>query len=292
MYKPWEELTISNDFIFSKVMTTAPHLCRRMLEIILGFKIDKIEYPEREKVISEHGLSKGIRLDVYVQASDGSRHFDVEIQTSNHHDLAKRMRYYQSTIDNNALNRGQHYYKLADSYVIFICTFDYFGAGRHKYTFTQRCTEDNNILLGDGSTKIVLNALGTMNDVDDELLAFLNYIAGFKSDNEFVEALDAQVKFTKRSREWRMDFVHYEEELAAREHYAREEGIGIGREEGIGIGREEGIGIGRKEGIGIGREEERQKLVKNFLKAGTPIEFIMAATGWTEEQIKKAVQTD
>ena len=280
----WEDLTISNDFIFSKVMTNAPELCRRLLEIILGFKIETIEYPEREKVVAEHGLSKGIRLDVYVQASDGKQHFDVEIQTSNQHDLGRRMRYYQSTIDNNALNRGQHYYDLADSYVIFICTFDYFGYGRHKYTFKQRCEEDNNIELGDGATKIILNASGTMNDVDGDLLAFLNYIAGQKSRNEFVEALDEKVRYTKMSREWRMDFMRFEERLAEERHYA---GIAA-REEG----REEGIGIGREEGIGIGREEERSSLVRNLIKAGTPINFIMTATGWTEEQINKVAQQD
>ena len=41
-----------------------------------------------------------------------------------------------------------------------------------------------------------------------------------------------------------------------------------------------------------GREEERSTLIRNFLKAGTPINFIMAATGWTQEQINKVAQQD
>ena len=44
--------------------------------------------------------------------------------------------------------------------------------------------------LNDGTTKIFLNALGTKGDVSPELKAFLGYVAGNKSDDEFVKELD------------------------------------------------------------------------------------------------------
>ena len=42
----WEELSISNDFLFGKVMQN-PELCKELLQRILpDLKIDRIEYPE------------------------------------------------------------------------------------------------------------------------------------------------------------------------------------------------------------------------------------------------------
>ena len=33
--------------------------------------------------------------------------------------------------------------------------FDFYKKGRHIYTFTNRCKEDDSIEMGDGTTKIV-----------------------------------------------------------------------------------------------------------------------------------------
>ena len=40
-----------------------------------------------------------------------------------------------------------------------------------------------------------------------------------------------------------------------------------------------------------GREDGHVEMVKNFLAAGTPIEFIIKATGWSEDKILK-LKTD
>ena len=42
---------------------------------------------------------------------------------------------------------------------------------------------------------------------------------------------------------------------------------------------------GIEKGIEKGREEGRFALVRNLLKAETPIEYIIAATGWSKERI-------
>ncbi len=41
----WEEIGISNDFMFGKVMRD-PELCRELLEVILEIPVDHVEYPE------------------------------------------------------------------------------------------------------------------------------------------------------------------------------------------------------------------------------------------------------
>ena len=40
-----------------------------------------------------------------------------------------------------------------------------------------------------------------------------------------------------------------------------------------------------------GREEGHVEMVKNFLAAGTPIEFVIKATGWLDDKILK-LKTD
>ena len=91
------------------------------------------------------GKSRCYIEDVYVE-DDQNTVFNLEMQTSDNRNLPKRMRYYQGVIDLNILQKGQDYTKLKKSYVIFICTFDPFGEGRHIYTFCNTCQENTALL--------------------------------------------------------------------------------------------------------------------------------------------------
>ncbi len=51
------------------------------------------------------------------------------------------------------------------------------------------------------------NANGTKNDVNKELNAFLDYIAGKESENSFVQKLKEAVKKAKKNRNWRLEFM-------------------------------------------------------------------------------------
>ena len=41
----WERATLADNFIFCKVMTENPDLCKELLEMLLTIKIDRIEQP-------------------------------------------------------------------------------------------------------------------------------------------------------------------------------------------------------------------------------------------------------
>ena len=228
----WEELQISNDFIFGKIMQD-PKLCKGLLQRILpGLKIDRIEYPETQKAIRPDIDAKSVRLDVYVEDGKGTV-YDIEMQVSTSKELPKRTRYYQSLLDMRMIDKGEPYKKLKPSYIIFICPFDQFGMGRHIYTFENICKEDKSVLLNDGTTKIFLNAKGTMDDVSPELKAFLDYVAGKKPADPFVDELEEAVKNARKNREWRHEYMT----LLMRD----QENIEIGREEGMEIGTAKGI---------------------------------------------------
>ena len=116
--------------------------------------------------------------------------------------LPKRLRYYGSMADSMMLDKGMPYSRLRDSYVIIIGLSDPYGEGRHRYTFTNRCTEDTRIEMGDGTVKIFLNAKGDADDVDGRLRAFLDYVAGKPSDDGYVKKLDRAVQKARANKEW------------------------------------------------------------------------------------------
>ena len=202
----WEELSISNDFLFGKVMQN-PELCKELLQRILpDLNIERIEYPELQKSIHVDMDAHSVRLDVYVK-DNRETVYDIEMQVSDTKELPKRSRYYQGMIDLQLVDAGQHYKKLNKSYIIFICPFDLYGKGRHIYTFENICKEDNSISMGDEAIKIFLNADGTMDDVSRELKAFLDYVAGQKPEDSYVEKLEEAVQEAKKNREWRHEYM-------------------------------------------------------------------------------------
>lgn len=65
MAKEYKELTFTDNFMFCKVITHNPDLCRHMLELILGKPIRRGEIKAAEKVMTITPEAKSIRLDVY-----------------------------------------------------------------------------------------------------------------------------------------------------------------------------------------------------------------------------------
>ena len=205
MAKPLEKLTITDDFMFGAVMRN-PKLCKPLLELILGMKIRKIEYPELQKAVDARYGSKAIRLDVYVEDEAGTV-YDVEIQTTRKKHLPMRTRYYQGVIDLHILEKGEDYTKLRRSFVIFICTYDPFGKGRYVYTFENLCREDKSIALNDGATKIILNTKGYVGEISDELRALLRYMDGLAPEDSYTKALDSAVMDVRKDEKWRREYM-------------------------------------------------------------------------------------
>ena len=94
-----------------------------------------------------------------------------------------------------------------DSYIIFICLLDLFGKGRYRYSFENICKEDTDVMLNDGSKKILLNADGKKGDISEELKAFLDYVAGRPSEDAFVKKLESAVEKAKKNRKWRREYM-------------------------------------------------------------------------------------
>ena len=210
--KPWEDLTISDDYMFKLVMRHK-RFCKKLLETILDIKIKRITYLEDEKSLKFRYAGKGIRLDVYVEGDDTI--YDIEMQVRDYGDteLAYRTRYYQSMLDIEALATGANYKELKKSFIIFLCPFAILDGKRHMYTFRNYCEEDKDLPLNDGATKIFLSSEGTLDDVSPAILAFLNYMKGLKVSDSFVAELDEYIKEIKAKEEERVSYMTYEMKL-------------------------------------------------------------------------------
>ena len=263
--KSYDELEFTDDFLFSHILMDREDLCRELAELITGRRIREIVHPEGEKSIRLTYDGKGVRFDVYFEDESGVV-YDIEMQASKKYNLRRRSRYYQGMIDLNVLKRSSDYERLQDSYIIFICTFDEFGKGRHVYTFEDICLEDTTIRLEDGARKIFLCASGEMNDCSEKMREFLDYLAARTITGEFSARIDDEVKRSRAQEEWRLDYMTLEEKY--REKY------------------KEGLEQGIERGIGFGEDRELIKLICRKLRKGKDYEQIAEELEEDETQIK------
>ena len=278
----WERLSIQDNFIFQRVMQNVK-LCKWLLERILKIKIREIRYPDTEKSIGIRLDSKAVRLDVYVEDEIGTV-YNIEMQTTKGRDgeLPRRTRYYQGMIDMDLLGKGVYYDDLRQTYIIFICTFDLFGLDERIYTFRNRCVEQPEIELGDGTTKIFLNAKGLKGNVDEELEDFLQYVDGKEARSRFAQEMAQEVERVKRQDEMRREFVTLYMEYQKHHREGLAKGIEQGRREGRREGREEGRTEGRQLGIA--------HIAMNMLRAGTPVVTVAQMAELPEAVIRKMAE--
>lgn len=232
MVKNFEKLTLSNDFVFGKVMENK-EICRKVLETLLQIKIDVLDYPQREKNIRLSTKGKPIRLDIYVKDEDDTL-YDAEMQNKNGKSLdmialPKRSRYYQALMDSESLRKGISYHFLHDSYVIFICTFDPFNQGKYVYTFENTCQEDKELTLNDRMVKVFFYTKSKQEGIPESIRKLFDYIEDGIVRDELTQELDDEVKKIRNDDEWWTAYM----KSVTWEMDARYEGIEIGREEGI-----------------------------------------------------------
>ena len=211
-------------------MTSNPNLLLELLQYSLPeFHIKQIENPEKEADVKLSIDAHGVRLDV-ITTDDQGRRIDVEMQMRDEKNIPRRMRYYEGSIDQTTLEKGQNYNSLGDVVILFITPFDPFDAhGYYKYTFRNTCQEDKELVLDDGVTKVVLNAAGHKGEITSELKEFLQLVAGNVDptcypEGSFADRVQRQVHIARRNARWRKEYMDWEMTLRNEREKGREEG--------------------------------------------------------------------
>ena len=281
-FKRLEDLTFTDDFMFSQVMKNK-EICKEVVETILGIKVGRIEFLTSQYEIEIDPESKTIAMDVYLR--DEKKIINVELQNGHRLELPKRSRYYQAAADIDNTSPGELYSEMKDNYVIFICTFDPFLQGKAFYKFENIClNEDKPFRLNDGTYKIFLNtAADDLTLLDPELKLFYDYIRRGTADSTLTEKINSSITELKEDRETRRKYMTYTTRIAEAKSEAREEG----RKEGIAIGEKVGEERGISIGLSQGAYQKAVETAKTLLAFGDSIEKASKVTGLSVEEIEK-----
>ena len=272
-FKRWEDLTITDDFMFCKVMSD-PDICKELLEILLHIKIERLKFQEPQKSFKLTSESRGIRLDVYVK--DSNRVFDIELQTTNERNLELRTRYYQGVMDISELEKGEFFSNMKESYIIFICMFDPFGADMPIYTVKQTFAENEKLIFDDKTHKIFYNVKAFEKIANDvETKAFLEYLCKHQPTSKFTDTLERAVYRNRNNQNWRKDYMTLAYNLS------------LAAEKAAKKAREEGISIGLSQGISQGAQQAKLETAKTLLAFGDSIEKVSKVTGLSIDEIEK-----
>lgn len=285
----WERATLADNFIFCKVMTANPDLCKELLELLLNIKIERIEIPVAERSFKVDYDSKGIRFDVYVKDGTG-RCFDIEIQTTNRTNLAKRARYYQGLMDVDSLVSGADYSELNESYVIFLCMEDAFGSGLPVYDFHQVCKQNSDILFNDGTHKVFFNASKYDKMPTKGLREFFKFLNGLNAASDFTDQLEQKVRYAKTNAQWRHRFMTWEQEMRIQ---VKEKSEQLAKEMAKDLANEmveDRVNAMRKDIEKEAKEmavEKVEETAKKLLAEKIAPEVVAKCTGLSLEQVKK-----
>ena len=273
-FKNWDDLTITDDFLFCQVMRNE-QICRQLLELILHVKVGKIKFLTSQHEIEVDPQSKAIAMDVYLRDED--KVVNVEMQNGHRLELPKRTRYYQAVADVDNTSPGKSYTDMKDNYVIFICTFDPFLLGNAIYEFENICMSCKPPLpLNDGTHKIFLNT--TADDLtllDPDLKLFYDYVRCGTAESQLTERINGEITAIKKNREARRKYMTYTTRIMEAKTDALNEGIAIGEKQGISLG------------ITQGEHKKAIETAKKFLAMGLSVEQVADGTGLSVEEIEK-----
>lgn len=270
-----KQAPFTNHFVFEKAMMNEK-LCKLFLEEVLGKEIKYIQFIDREKDLSDGCWQHGIRMDVFLNDEEGTV-YNVELENNKKDDLERRVRYYQSGIDRHTLKKKESYRNLKESYIIFVCSMDYFGFGKAVYR-RKMILEDVEYSYDDGSHVLFLNSEYTDGNASKAVLEFLDFV----KDSMDVDVSEAVTDLGKTVRET-VDEVRNNKGLEAQ--YMTFEMLLLEREE-------QGMEKGMKQGM----EEKENAMTINMgkifrdIQANVPISDIAKKYGIGEKVIKSIAQ--
>lgn len=228
------DLVFSDGPMFQRLMSHE-HICRGVVERITGMEVVEVERIVTEQTVEPRLGSHGVRLDA-VMGADGKT-YDIEVQTYRRGRIAKRLRYYQASLDVTALGKGHEYDLLPDTYVIFICTDDFVGTRLPVSTLGITCEEQPTFDCGHGFKWVILDASrwrevsrGPLRD----LLMFVD--TGIVPEHdELLSLIDREMAVANTDAAWKEDvmpFLTLEEDAKIQARISYEDGKAEGLAEG------------------------------------------------------------
>ena len=234
MSRRLEELNLIDNFLFSTAIDHeefGPVLAKTVLETILQREVTIGRIIFERVIVPE---KPGFRLDAFVQedAVDvaGGEVFDLEPdnKSGEKKNLPKRARYYHSKIDGKLLQSMAAYANLPKLWVIFITSYDPFGAGRMVYTVRRKCEELPELEYDDGDETLYLYVNGEPGkNTSKELVQLLHFLGETNRENACNPGLRKLLEYIddlRRDPEVKEAYMHWEVFIQSERDEAREKG--------------------------------------------------------------------
>ena len=285
LLKKWNEASLSDNFIFCKVMSENLDLCKEFLEMLLNIKIESISLAQPETTLNVDFFAKGIRLDVFVK-DDTDRIFDIEMQVIGNDYLPLRARYYQSVLDVSSLHAGEDYESLTESYVIFLCLDDIFHKNLPIYTFKSVCLEDPTLFLDDKTTKVFCNAQKYDKMPAEKLRTFFKFLVQKKPDEtDFSKIINEKVLKAKITEDSRRTFMTLEQEIRLAAKHAAQAAAEKASKEGYEKGYKEAYKEAEAE-KDLAVKKAAENNARKLKESGVSVEIISKCTGLSLEEVQ------
>lgn len=202
------------DIVFT-MMFTDEKLCLKLINTLLPeLHITHVKIDTQHEV-NIPVVKRGSRFDVFATDEKGAA-YDIEMQVEDEHNLDKRLRFYQSKIDSQMLNKGQKINDIKNSYIIFLCYFDPFGANKMQYKFSEMVEDSNpKITFKPGFTFVVVNSKGSKKNMSDDIIGLtkvMNHQYDDKSSN-FSQLLVNKLEEINENPERVKEIMLYEQKL-------------------------------------------------------------------------------
>ena len=228
-----EYFDFTNDLIFRWVMEREENCLAILRAILPELKITAVKRRENEHPVNYLAFDdeRGVRFDAIIE-DDQERFYDVEMQVANQPGLGKRVRYYQAQLDQETLKKGEDYDDLRESYVIFFCAFDPCGQDRRLYQFHYYEDTDRQLRLPTNSHVILINALGTKDQITPALAAVLD-VMNRRRDNQnpLAVSLVKEIDGYNRDKKRRRALMNLQMRLKDERRLGLSEGRAEGRDE-------------------------------------------------------------
>ena len=271
-------LTLMDD-LFMQVVLEEQACTEYILQTILDKSSLKLKEQRLQKRLSNlHG--RALVLDCLCTDEKGLL-YNIEVQNSSAGAIPKRARYHAALMDSYTLKKGEKFYKLPESYVIFITDKDVLGEGEQLYQI-ERVIRKSGSLFQDGSHILYFNTAIQSDNTLGKLARDFKEANPKEIQSEVLSHRVASLKEGKLDREGEKKMNVLLEKYRKK---AVEEGIEKGIEKGLAQGIQQGLEKGLEEGqnrlaLLVGRlldagrvddlkkvsydEEYREKILKEF----------------------------
>ena len=271
-------LTLMDD-LFMQVVLEEQACTEYILQTILDKSSLKLKEQRLQKRLSNLHR-RALVLDCLCTDEKGLL-YNIEVQNSSAGAIPKRARYHAALMDSHTLKKGEKFYKLPESYVIFITDKDVLGEGEQLYQI-ERVIRKSGSLFQDGSHILYFNTAIQSDNTLGKLARDFKEANPKEIQSEVLSHRVASLKEGKLDREGEKKMNVLLEKYRKK---AVEEGIEKGIEKGLAQGIQQGLEKGLEEGqnrlaLLVGRlldagrvddlkkvsydEEYREKILKEF----------------------------